>query len=622
MATSDPNPAATAPSIPPEPKYWAFISYNHQDDAWGRWLHRQIENYRVPRRLVGRPSRDGKVPRRMYPAYRDREELPVSSDLGANIKNCLERSRYLIVICSPHAARSAWVTEEVRLFKLTGRENRIMALIVSGEPNAAEKPHLGLAECFPETLRHRVAPDGSLSVERVEPIAADARPHKDGRRNARQKLFAGLLGVDYDELKRRERARRIKRWAFGVATAVAIVAVGAVGWSWQEHRARLEHYLAQGRHELEGGNLLRALPWLSEAWLLGKHDDALREMLLRSSRALVPQQVVIATHQNWVLSAAFSPDGKRVLTASWDRSAALSDTAGPLAKEMARFPGHRMKLAYATFNTDGSRIVTASWDGTARMWDLSGKPLSPPLKHQGRVNSAVFAPAGHDMILTSSDDGTARLWRQDGTPVRTIDANDDFVKSALFSPDGARVVTASLDGTVKVWSTQDGKLLATINAHKEGANWAAFSPDGSRIVSAGLDKTAKLWPADEPTDKPLGTLIGHRGRLNSASFSPDGQRILTGGDDGTAIVWDAHSLEMLAIIECEKLPDTKGPAGRSKVLCAAFSADANLIVTSCDDSTAGIWSAQAPKRTVEETVQFVREHGPWILANRQLVRRR
>ena len=149
MATSDPNPAATAPSIPPEPKYWAFISYNHQDDAWGRWLHRQIENYRVPRRLVGRPSRDGKVPRRMYPAYRDREELPVSSDLGANIKSCLERSRYLIVICSPHAARSAWVTEEVLLFKLTGRENRIMALIVSGEPNAAEKPHLDWPSAFP-----------------------------------------------------------------------------------------------------------------------------------------------------------------------------------------------------------------------------------------------------------------------------------------------------------------------------------------------------------------------------------------------------------------------------------------------------------------------------------------
>jgi WD40 repeat protein len=622
MAKADSKAGTTEPGIPPEPKYWAFISYNHQDDAWGRWLHRQIETYRVPRRLVGRPSRDGKVPRRMYPAYRDREELPVSADLGGNIKNCLERSRYLIVICSPNAARSAWVTEEVRQFKLTGRQDRIMALIVSGEPNAAEKPHLGLDECFPETLRHRLAPDGSLSAERVEPIAADARPHKDGRHNARLKVLAGLLGVDYDELKQRERVRSIKRWATNVAAALAIVAVGAAGWRWQDHRARLEHYLAQGRQELDGGNLLHALPWLSEAWRLGRHDDTLREMLLRSSRALVAQQVVFANHKSWVLSAAFSPDGKRLLTASWDRSVALSDAADPMAKELARFPGHRMKLSYATFSTDGSRIATACWDGTARMWDAAGNPLSPPLEHRGRVNTAVFAPAGLDLLLTASDDGTARLWRQDGTPVRTIAADDDFVKSALFSPDGARVVTASLDGTVKVWSTPDGKPLLTINAHKGGANWAAFSPDGTRIVSAGLDNTAKLWPSDQPTDQPLGTLSGHRGRLNSASFSPDGRRILTAGDDGAAIVWDALSLEMLAIIECEKSPDAKGPPGRSKVLCAAFSADARHIVTCGDDNTARIWSAEAPQRTVEETVQFAREQAPWTLANGQLVRRR
>src|SRR5947208_7054452 len=87
-------------------KFWAFISYSHQDRRWGDWLHRSLETYRVPRRLVGKPSRDGVVPARVFPIFRDREELPVSADLGSNINEALRDSRYLILICSPRAAGS------------------------------------------------------------------------------------------------------------------------------------------------------------------------------------------------------------------------------------------------------------------------------------------------------------------------------------------------------------------------------------------------------------------------------------------------------------------------------------------------------------------------------------
>jgi len=93
-------------------KYWAFLSYSHTDKKWGDWLHKALETYRVPRRLVGKESRDGKVPPRVFPIFRDREELPVSADLGSNINEALQESRYLIVICSPRAAQSRWVGEE------------------------------------------------------------------------------------------------------------------------------------------------------------------------------------------------------------------------------------------------------------------------------------------------------------------------------------------------------------------------------------------------------------------------------------------------------------------------------------------------------------------------------
>ena len=87
-----------------EAKYWAFICYSHYDDGWCRWLHRALERYRTPRRRVGWTSRDGAVPKRPYPVFRDREELPTSADLEASIRDALEQSRYLTVICSPSSA--------------------------------------------------------------------------------------------------------------------------------------------------------------------------------------------------------------------------------------------------------------------------------------------------------------------------------------------------------------------------------------------------------------------------------------------------------------------------------------------------------------------------------------
>ena len=87
-------------------KYWAFISYSHKDTAIADWLHRKLETYRVPKSLVGTPSREGEVPSRIMPIFRDREELPTSSELGDNLQKSLQQSRYLIVICSPDAAQS------------------------------------------------------------------------------------------------------------------------------------------------------------------------------------------------------------------------------------------------------------------------------------------------------------------------------------------------------------------------------------------------------------------------------------------------------------------------------------------------------------------------------------
>ena len=202
-------------------KYRAFLSYSHRDAKWAAWLHRSLESYRPPRHLVGVTTAQGPVPKRMAPVFRDREELPTATDLGAVIGAALRESACQIVICSPRAARSRWVNEEILAFKRLGREDRIFCLIVDGEPNASDDPAQAEHECFPPALRHRLRGDGELGTERTEPIAADARRGKDGRNNARLKLIAGMLGVGFDALRQREQQRR-NRQLFAIAASALV----------------------------------------------------------------------------------------------------------------------------------------------------------------------------------------------------------------------------------------------------------------------------------------------------------------------------------------------------------------------------------------------------------------
>jgi tetratricopeptide (TPR) repeat protein len=198
-------------------KYVAFLSYSHRDAQWGSWLHKALESYRPPKQLVGTVTARGPVPKRLTPVFRDREELASATDLGTLLREALRLSACQVVICSPASASSKWVNEEILAFKRLGREDRIFALIVDGEPYASGMRGREDEECFPPALRYKLGPDGELSSVPTEPIAADARPGKDGRNNAKLKLIAGLLGVGFDALRQREQHRR-QRQLFAIAS--------------------------------------------------------------------------------------------------------------------------------------------------------------------------------------------------------------------------------------------------------------------------------------------------------------------------------------------------------------------------------------------------------------------
>nr|WP_293381040.1 toll/interleukin-1 receptor domain-containing protein [Phenylobacterium sp.] len=222
------------------------MSYSHADAATVRWLHRALESYRLPRKLVGQLTPLGPAPRRLTPIFRDRDELPASGDLGSELRAALARSIRLVVVCSPAAACSPWVNEEIITFKRLHGEGGVLALIAAGEPGASAKGRED-EECFPPALR-RIGPDGRLTDEDAHPIAADLRRQGDGRRAALLKLVAGLSGVRFDDLAQREAQRRLRSLTvLAAASAAGMALTGGLAVYANERRIEAEHETAAAK---------------------------------------------------------------------------------------------------------------------------------------------------------------------------------------------------------------------------------------------------------------------------------------------------------------------------------------------------------------------------------------
>jgi WD40 repeat protein len=289
----------------------------------------------------------------------------------------------------------------------------------------------------------------------------------------------------------------------------------------------------------------------------------------------------LSGHTQWVNSAQFSPDGKFIVTSSRDNSAIIWDAAS--GKMLQDLSGHIDWVLSAQFSPDGKYIVTASEDNTAKIWDAaSGKILQDLSGHINGVNSAQFSPDGK-YILTASDDNIAKIWdAASGKILQDLSGHIYGVNSAQFSPDGKYIVTASSNFTT-IWDAASGKMLQYLFGHTRSVNSAQFSPDGKYIVTTSYDNIAKIW--DTSSGIMLQDLSGHTDYVGSAQFSPDGKYIVTASGDHTAKIWDAASGKMLQDL-----------SGHSQwVLSAQFSPDGKYIVTAFGDSTAKIWDAASGK---------------------------
>ena len=251
-----------------------------------------------------------------------------------------------------------------------------------------------------------------------------------------------------------------------------------------------------------------------------------------------PINAPFTNNESPIISAAFSPDGKRIVTGGhtvqlWDAS-----SGQPLGKP---FVGHEANVWSVAFSPDGKRIVSGSVDQTVRLWDAStGQPIGQPFSgHTEIVASVAFSPDGK-RIISGSFDNTVRLWdASTGKPIgRPFTGHEDDVWSVAFSPDGKRIVSGSQDNTVRLWDASIGQPIGQPFTGHEGLVWSvAFNPDGTHIVSGSFDSTVRLW--DVSTGQSIGQPFrGHDSAVYAVAFSTDGKYIISGSRDHTMRLWN------------------------------------------------------------------------------------
>jgi tetratricopeptide (TPR) repeat protein len=343
-----------AESSPTTWKYRAFISYSHADEEWARWLHKALETYKVPKRLVGTETEYGPVPERIAPVFRDRDELATATSLGDILTRALEQSACQVVVCSRKSAKSRWVNEEIKTFKRLGRSHRIFAVIVDGEPGASANPATADDECFPPALIYRMGPDGELTNEPTEPIAADVRPQKDTKLDGKLKIIAGMLGVGLDELKQREAHRRHRQAMFLAAASVAGMAITSTlaGAAWV---ARNEAERERVRAENEAETARQTTRFMVDLFKVSDPSEALGNTI--TAREILDKG---ATRID------------RELAAQPKIQATLMDTMGTVYTSLGLYDS-------------AIPLVRKAYEGRMKLWGTQNGEVASSLNHLGQV---------------------------------------------------------------------------------------------------------------------------------------------------------------------------------------------------------------------------------------------
>lgn len=286
--------------------------------------------------------------------------------------------------------------------------------------------------------------------------------------------------------------------------------------------------------------------------------------------------MTFAAHTERVVSCVLSPDGRRILSGSWDCTLRLWDAQ--TGRQLVVFEGHSGPVNTCDFSANGEFVVSGSSDCTLNIWDPHTGMIDATLTgHRGSVLGCAISPAS-DRIASASADGTVRLWdAATAEPVAVFRGHTAAVNSCDFSPDGSRLASGSSDGTLKIWEVARAIELRTLDKHTLAVWCCSFSPSGELIASGSSDRTLRIWDSRTGTEK--ATLSQHQAGVCACEFSKQGDMVVSADYDQTIRLWNTNNLSSIATIVVQ-------PFGLHD--CTIMS-DGGRVVSGSTDGTLRLW---------------------------------
>jgi len=334
-----------------------------------------------------------------------------------------------------------------------------------------------------------------------------------------------------------ESQRRDRRIVWGRRSLVALAAVGAFQYRAVQQSRTAEQVVTQAEVEQGRSALLHNEPeaqvHLAEAYKRAPSPST-AFMLARALQPRLAEQARFASSSGRMWSAAFSPDGQRIVTTD-DQSAQVRDAE--TGRLLFSLP-HGDTVYHAVYRADGARLITAGGDGTVRIWDATSGTLVRELKHDGRRLRYYVVALSPDGTIVAAVDTTgeiAHVWDADtGAPLAELRNDAAAFPSLAFSADG-RWLAASGGDDVRVFDVQTWAQVLTIAGPR--IHSLSFDPTGPRLVTGSTGGDAAIWAI------PSGERIRHLREIgepvDAVAFSPNGELVVMAGRDGAAQVWNA-----------------------------------------------------------------------------------